>query len=224
MERWLSIVGGGILGLYGLSRRSVSGLGLAAVGGSMVYRGLSGHCNLYGALGLNTAHVGPSTSVPAGEGYKVEETITINRPVREVFSFWRNFSNLPRFMSHLASVEVRDHNRSHWVARGPLGIHVEWDAEVHNERDNELIAWRSLPGSDVDTAGSVHFRSRGDGQGTEVHVVLKYNPPAGKAGAAVARWLGSSPEQQIRDDLGRLKQVLESGTAAGATGHLAGAR
>jgi len=194
----LSLLGGGALGVYGLSRGNLAGLGLAALGGALFYRGVTGHCNLYGALGLDTSGPhGPATSVPAGHGVKVEESVTINRPVEEVYRFWRNFDNLSRFMHYLDSVKDLGNNRSHWVARAPLGMSIEWDAEVINDKPNDMIAWRSLEGSEVETAGSVHFRSLSFGRGTEVRVSLKYNPPAGKAGAAVARLFGRSPEAEI---------------------------
>jgi uncharacterized membrane protein len=211
-ERLLSAVGGGVLALLGLSRRSLGGLALTAIGGSLVYRGVTGHCSMYQALGVNTAdQPGPATSVRAGHGVKVEQAMTINKPAAELYRFWRNFENLGRFMSHLESVTTQGGNRSHWVARGPMGARVEWDAEVHNERENELIAWRSLEGSEADTAGSVHFRQLPNNRGTEVHVVLKYDPPAGKLGAAVAWLFGRSAEQQVREDLRRFKQVMEAG-------------
>ena len=114
-------------------------------------------------------------------------------------------------MRNLESVKV-DGDRSHWVARGPLGHSVEWDAEIVNRRENELIAWRSLEGSQVDTAGSVHFVPLGGDRGTEVRVVLKYDPPGGRIGSAVAWLFGASPERQIREDLRRFKQVMETGT------------
>jgi uncharacterized membrane protein len=211
MECWASLVGGGVLGLLGLSRRGPGGLALAAVGGSLVYRGLSGHCSLYQALGVNTAEErGPATSVPAGRGIKFEESITIHKPAPELYRFWRNFENLARFLDHLESVRVEG-NRSHWVACGPLGSRFAWDAEVITERENELIGWRSLPGSEVDTAGSVHFRTLPGDRGTEVRVSLKYDPPAGRAGAAIAVLFGRSPQSQVREDLRRLKQYLETG-------------
>jgi uncharacterized membrane protein len=210
-ERWLSMFGGSVLGLYGLSRRSLGGLALAAAGGALVWRGIRGHCNVYQTLGISTAaEHGPATSVPAGHGVKIEESITINKPASELFRFWRDFENLGRFMEHLESVRVEG-NRSHWIACGPLGTHFEWDAEIITERPNELIGWRSLPGSEIDAAGSVHFRELPGDRGTEVRVVLKYDPPAGKAGAAVARLFGQSPQAQIREDLRRLKQYMETG-------------
>jgi uncharacterized membrane protein len=132
--------------------------------------------------------------------------------VGEVYHFWRQLENLPRFMDHLESVTVLDENRSHWVAKAPAGTKVEWDATIHNEIEDELLAWRSLPGADVDNAGSVHFTPRG--QSTVVRVVLSYDPPAGRVGAAVAKLLGEEPGTQVEDDLRRLKQVMEAGEAA----------
>jgi uncharacterized membrane protein len=155
----------------------------------------------------------PVASVGREQGTKVEESITINRPVLEVYRFWRNFENLPRFMDHLEAVTVIDDTRSHWVAKGPAGSRVEWDAVIHHEFDDELIAWRSLPGSEINNAGSVHFTPTADGTSTEVRVVLSYEPPGGKVGVAVARLLGEEPSKQIADDLRRLKQVMDSGDA-----------
>ena len=153
----------------------------------------------------------PVASVGRGQGIKVEQSVTINRPVLEVYRFWRNFENLPRFMDHLESVTVLDETRSHWVAKGPVGTRVEWDAVIHNEVDDELIAWRSLPGSEVNNAGSVHFTPTNNGSATEVRVVLSYEPPAGRVGAAFARLLGEEPSKQVEDDLRRFKQVMDSG-------------
>lgn len=157
----------------------------------------------------------PVASAGRGKGIKVEESVIINRPVVEVYRFWRNFENLPRFMDHLESVTVIDENTSHWVAKGPAGSSIDWDAVIHNEIDDELIAWRTLPGAEVSSAGSVHFTPVGDGA-TEVRVVLSYDPPAGRLGAAVAKLLGEEPSEQVSDDLRRLKQVMDAGETAGA--------
>jgi uncharacterized membrane protein len=210
-ERALSAVGGSALALFGLSRGSLPGLALAALGGAFLYRGLTGHCECYEALGISTAEDrGSRTSVPAGAGCRVDQTITINRPASELYSYWQTLSNLPKFMRHLESVTVEG-NRSHWVAKAPLGLSVSWDAEIITERPNELIGWRSIPGSMVDTAGSVHFESAPGGHGTQVRVELKYDPPAGKVGATLANWLGEAPEQQIAEDLNTFKRMMEAG-------------
>jgi uncharacterized membrane protein len=214
------MVAGGALAAYGLKRRSVPGGTAALAGAALLYRGATGHCDVYQALGINRAG-GHGTGTIADQGsdtrqqlggsagIHVEESITINKPVDQVYRFWRNFENLPKFMKHLDSVATREAGISHWVACGPAGIKAEWDARVINEIDNKLIAWQSLEGSMVSTAGSVNFRETP--QGTEVRVHLQYNPPAGKLGAAVARLFGEEPSIQIREDLQRFKQLMETG-------------
>jgi uncharacterized membrane protein len=210
-ERVVSGVAAAAVAVVALRRKRLRPF-LLPVAGSLFSRAVSGRCAVNRALGRNTARhdrVSPVASVPRGEGIKVERSVMVSRPVPEVYQFWRNFENLPRFMDHLESVTVIDENRSHWVAKAPAGARVEWDATIHNELENELIAWRSLPGADVNNAGSVHFTPAGDGR-TEVRVVLSYEPPAGKLGAAVAKLLGEEPAQQVEDDLRRFKQVMEA--------------
>ncbi|HEY0377866.1 MAG TPA: SRPBCC family protein [Pyrinomonadaceae bacterium] len=213
-ERWASALAGGALAIYGLTRRTWGGAVLALVGGTLIHRGSTGHCYLYDAVGVNTAGGetdNPLVSVPAGHGIKVEKSVTVNRAPEEVYRFWRNFENLPRFMNHLESVSDLGNDRSHWVAKAPAGKTVEWDAEVYNEKENELIAWRSLEGADVDNAGSVRFEAAPEGRGTVVRVTLKYDPPAGKLGSLIAKLWGEEPSQQIEEDLRRFKQVMETG-------------
>jgi uncharacterized membrane protein len=210
-ERLVSGVAAAAIALVGLRRKRLRRL-LLPLAGSLFSRAVTGRCAVNRALGRNTARggrVSPVASVHRGEGIKVERSVVVNRPVHEVYQFWRNFENLPRFMDHLESVTVLDETRSHWIAKAPAGTRVEWDAAIHNEIDNELIAWRSLPGSDINHAGSVHFAPTSQG-GTEVRVVLSYEPPAGKLGAAVAKLLGEEPAQQVEDDLRRFKQVMEA--------------
>jgi uncharacterized membrane protein len=220
MERWLSMVAGGALAAYGLNRRALPGGTAALAGAALLYRGATGHCDVYQALGINRAdRHGTGTKADWGSdtrqqlggsaGIHVEETITINKPVSEVYRFWRNFENLPKFMKHLDSVAQREAGISHWVAYGPAGTKVEWDARIINEIDDKLIGWQSLEGSMISTAGSVSFREAG--RGTEVRVHLQYNPPAGRLGAAVAWLFGEEPNAQIREDLRRFKQLMETG-------------
>lgn len=144
-------------------------------------------------------------------GIHVEEAVTIDKPVADVYRFWRDFENLPQFMKHLESVAVREGGISHWVARGPAGTTVEWDARLVNEVDNKVIGWQSLEGSTVSTAGSVNFDATA--HGTRVTVHLQYNPPGGKLGAAIAWLFGEEPDIQVREDLRRLKSLLETGEA-----------
>lgn len=138
-------------------------------------------------------------------------SITIGLPASEIYAFWRDFANLPQFMAHLKSVEVIDATRSRWTAKGPAGTEVSWDAEIIEEKENELIAWRSLPGSTVENAGSVRFEPATGGRGTIVRVSLQYRPPAGALGTTVAKLFGEAPEKQIPVDLMRIKQLLETG-------------
>jgi uncharacterized membrane protein len=210
-ERWISVIAGSAIAAYGLKMRSIPGLVLAGVGGALVWRGASGHCMVYESMGLSTADEdGRNVSVPYGRGVGIEESVTIDASPERIYTFWRNFQNLPRFMNNLESVAVHDDKRSHWVARGPAGTTVEWEAEIINELPNELIGWRSVDGSQVDNAGSVHFEQRTDGR-TEVRVILRYDPPAGILGAAVSKMLGEDPAVQVRDDLQRLKELMELG-------------
>jgi len=148
--------------------------------------------------------------------------VTVNKSPGELYRFWRNFENLPRFMNHLESVKVIDGNRSHWVAKAPLGMTVEWDAVIHNEQENELIAWRSLEGADIPNAGSVRFERAPGGRGTIVKVALEYDPPAGKVGATIAKLFGEEPEQQVEEDLRRFKQVMETDAASTTEGQSSG--
>ena len=148
--------------------------------------------------------------------------MTVDRPAAELYAYWRNFENLPQFMRHLESVRCDDGRRSHWVVRGPAGVSIEWDAEIINDEPNALIAWRSLGGADVDSAGSVRFLQAPGGRGTEVRVVLNYIPPAGRVGSAFAKLFGKAPEQTIREDLRRFKQFMESGEFPTAAGQPAG--
>jgi uncharacterized membrane protein len=216
-ERIASLVGGGALTILGLamavSRRQVGGLILSLVGGELLWTGITGNSPIHTMLNKNSAVTGLSrlVSVPHEQGYKLERAITINKSPKELYQFWRNLDNLPRFMEHLDSVEVLDDRRSHWVAKAPAGMKVEWDAEIINEVENERIGWRSLEGSQINNAGSVQFKPAPDGRGTEVDVTLKYDPPAGALGAAFAKLFGEEPEQQIREDLRRLKQLMETG-------------
>jgi uncharacterized membrane protein len=141
----------------------------------------------------------------------VKKVITVERSPEELYSFWHNFENLPRFMRHLEAVQVTGPRRSHWKAKAPAGQTVEWDAEVVEDRPNEMIAWRSLEGAQVENSGSVRFVPATGGRGTWVQVELEYDPSGGKAGALVAKLFGEEPEQQVQDDLRAFKQVVETG-------------
>jgi uncharacterized membrane protein len=179
---------------------------LAALGGAMLYRAISGFCPLYHFLGL-ASRKHSAIGVPAGRGAKCVETVELDGPPSEVFAFWRQLSNLPMLFPHLESVVESGDKRSHWTAIGPLNRRIEWDAEIINERPNELIAWRSIPGSCLDTAGSVHFEPS-EGGGTKVQLSLKYDPPGGKLGISIADLLGEGLSEQLVEGLHKLQWVL----------------
>jgi len=149
-------------------------------------------------------------SLKSGKGLKLEESVTINRPVNEVYSFWRNFENLPRFMVHLESVTAREDGTSHWIMKTSMGKELEWEARIIEERPNEMISWQSLEDADVDNAGSVWFIPDSGGQSTTVRVKMKYSPPGGKIGAALAKMSGQDPEKELAEDLSRFKTLMET--------------
>jgi uncharacterized membrane protein len=216
-ERYGSMLGGAALVAAGLSRRSLPGLFLAALGGLFVVRGLGGHCKLYDSIGVSTADTG-RPGVPHGTGSKVEKTLLIKRPAGEIFNFWRNLGNLPTFMQNVQSVHVLDNRRSHWVVSGPVGHPLEWDAEIVNEHPGEMISWQTLPGADVQSAGTVRFTPAEEGKSTNVRVILEFHPPAGAVGASIARFIGHDPGTQLERDLTRLKEFLESRNVVSAAG------
>lgn len=215
-ERIASVAGGAALALFGLYKRGVLGGIACLVSADLLYRGMTGRCVVRKRLRMSTAGArqNPGATIAHQRGIRVQRTITVNRPVDELYRYWRELSNLPRFMHHLESVTSGRDGRSHWVAKAPAGRSVEWDAEIITDRPNELIGWRSLDGADIANAGSVRFTPAPGGRGTEVRVELAYDPPAGRLGAVVARVFGEEPHQQVRDDLSRFKQVMEAGEIA----------
>ncbi len=207
-ERIASLTAGAGLVAFGATRRSWWGWLLALAGGALMYRGGSGHCEVYRRLGVDTARPHAARGVPDHKGVKVEQTVFLERQPEQVYRYWRRIENLPRFMPHLISVEEKNDRISHWVANGPGGTKLEWDAEILVDREGELISWESIPGAQVENAGSVWFQPQ-DG-GTRVKLSMKYNPPAGMLGATVAKILGQAPEQQLASDLKRFKKLLEN--------------
>lgn len=216
-ERMASLIAGGAMIAYGIKRRGAPGFSMAAVGGMLLERAFTGHCMLYQALGVNTCEGHRREGLPYELGVRVDESITIDKPAEELFRFWRNFENLPGVMKNVRSVTV-DGNRSHWVVTAPAGRTIEWDAEIVNEIENQVIGWQSLEGSTVDVAGSVRFEPAHSGHGTVVKISLQYNPPAGYLGAAVAKLFGDDPGTLIAEDLRRLKQLMETGEIATTEG------
>jgi len=202
--RWGSVLGGGALALFGLSRRSKPGFALAAAGGLLAYRG--------------------ATLEDADQEWYVETGFAINCSVEQAFRFWRNLENLPRFMRNLESVKVRDDRHSEWTAIGRMGQDIHWRAEIVEEKENEWIVWRSLEGSDIDCRGSVHFRPAVGDRGIIVTASMQCRPPAGAVGKAVALLLGKGPEFMIREELRRFKALMEAGEVPTIDGQTHGPR
>lgn len=215
LAHWLALGAGALLLIVGASRRSAIGACLAASSAPLLYRGIAGRWPA-----VMNGHGQPDSTRAAlgGErGIHVRESVRLEIPVPDAYRFWRRLENLPRFMTHLDRVAEMSDRTSHWVARGPVGVAVEWDAEIVNEVENRVIGWRSHAGSDVVTAGSVNFDAARDGRGTQVRVHLQYAPPAGRAGALIASLFGREPSQTIREDLRHFKQLLEAGEIPRAT-------
>jgi uncharacterized membrane protein len=214
--RLASTIAGAALAAVGY-RRSNRALGLLGTG--LMARGVTGWCPVTAAVERDPFSESEPTRRHLGGpgGVIVEDAITIYRPVDDVYGYWRNLENLPRFMVHLEDVDVVDRFRSHWVARGPLGVRVEWDAQIINDIPPTLLSWKSVGDSDVISAGSVRFKPGGE-HATEVRVKLQYDPPAGKLGATAAWLLGEDPQHQIAEDLRKLKELIESGDVSTA-GH-----
>ena len=189
---------------------TMSVLGVAAVD-LYTARSLSQQSNGESSGPGNGSRSSARDLVQSGRGIKVKSAVTIGRPIGEVYGFWRNFENLPRFMSDLQSVQMLDERRSHWIAVGPANMRVEWDAETVEDRPEDLISWRSLPGGQVDTAGYVRFRQAPGNRGTEVAVEMRYDPPGGVVGASIAKLFGESGQEVVNRDLQAFKNVLETG-------------
>lgn len=215
VENWLALGTGTVLLIAGAARRSTIGACVAVSAAPLLYRGLTGHWPGVAHGGLRSGDT--KTALGGERGVHVRESVRVELPVADVYRFWRRLDNLPRFMTHLHQVTEAGDGTSQWVAAGPAGLAVEWQAEIVNEIENQVLAWRSLPGSDVVTAGSVTFDAIRGGRGTQVNVHLQYAPPAGKAGALIARLFGREPSQTIREELRHFKQLLEAGEIPRAT-------
>lgn len=217
-ERVASSLAGGAMLAYGLKHGGVSGAILSVLGGGMLFRGATGHCHMYDALGVNTAADVPEgtrkspfkrASLLTGKVH-VTKALTINKSPAELYEFWRNFENLPVFMRHLEAVTTTDEKTSHWKAKAPLGQSVEWNAEVTSDIPNQRIGWKSLEGSDIANSGVIEFLPTRD-RGTEVKVTMTYEAPGGKLGEWIAWALGEEPSIQVAEDLRRFKSLMETG-------------
>jgi uncharacterized membrane protein len=217
-ERLGSPIVGGALVLTGLSQRFLLRTLLTASGASLIYHGIMGDKNLQNKLMETTTDL-------VANSIRVEKTVTIqNKSPEELYTYWRNFENLPTFMNNLQSVRIVNETRSHWAAKSPMGNSIEWDAEMLIDRPNELITWASVPGADVENSGSVRFTPAYPGRGTEVKLVLEYSLPGGAIADAIAKVFNQSPKQQIVEDLRHFKMLMETGEIATTEGQSSGRR
>lgn len=212
-ERLASLIGGGALVLMGLAQRSLRGALMAVAGGGLIYHSTT-----------SQSGVKDQVQDTMNQSIKVEKTVTIQRSPQELYQFWRDFANFPHFMKHVKAITIVDHKRSHWIANAPLGTTVEWDADIINEKENELIAWASAEDADIENSGFVRFTPAPNNRGTEVKVVMEYSPPGGAITATLAKLFGEEPEQQISDDLRRFKMLMEAGEIATNAGQPSGRR
>ena len=214
-----ALLGGGLL-LRSLRGRSGMMGGVNAVMGiALLNRAVSGYCPAYHAMGISTLDRSDTSSVGRPKVHtdratKIKQSITVQRPARDLYRYWRQVENLPQVMSHIRSVVAINEHQSHWILDTlPHAPEIEWDAEIINEVDEERIGWRTLTGAVVEHAGSVVFEAIGiGGATTKVTVTLQYDPPGGPLGAALASLLGQDPAKKVGEDLSRFKEVMENET------------
>ena len=237
-ERWASMLGGALTALYGLRRGDATGAVIALAGGALVARGAVGYCPVYAAMderagggvarGISrgTARVegrpvqqhGRNAVLDASESERIVRSVVVNAEPAALYAFWRDFTNLPKVMEYVESVQILDQQRSRWRAKSVGGATIEWVSEIVRDEPNEFISWKTVGDAPVRHAGSVHFRPAAGERGTEVRVEIDYDPPGGRLGRVIAAITGRDPSRQVAEELRRLKQIAETGelTTSGA--------
>jgi uncharacterized membrane protein len=223
-ERTYSLLGGGALLVFALRYGGLLRIPAMLAGLGLLYQGMSGKSPLNDALNRNSAvKTNPANvSVPHEQGVHVTRAVTIDRPVEDLYTFWRDPANLPQVMGYVESVQPIGDNRTHWTIKLPKGATVEFDSEVYTDKPNEVISWRSLPGSQIQNAGSVRFVPAPAGRGTEVHLTVEFVPPGGPIAQAVLKLFGDAPNQYFAQYLRDFKQVMETGEKATTKGQTSG--
>jgi uncharacterized membrane protein len=210
IERIASTIAGGAIAAYGIRRRNPAGLALALLGGTVLFRGATGHCPVYSALGASTA--------PADEDIHLEDAVIINQPRAVLFAFWRELPNLAQFIPGVESVTPVGDTQIHWVAAGPSGRRISWDSAIIAEKKNALLTWRTLPESSLKHTASVRFVTLPHNRGTEVRMSIEYTAPGGRIPGSLARIFSKAPEQILHETLRRFRQIAESGEVATTEG------
>jgi uncharacterized membrane protein len=196
-QRALAGAGGAAMATYGYFRGGIKGAALCALGAALVARATSNET---------------LSDTLRGHGILVEKTIVVDAPVAQVWAYWRDLANLPQWMSHVREVRPIGGDRWHWVVDGPAGLPVEWDSELLHVEENREMTWHSVGDSDVGNVGRIRFEPEGDG--TRIHVQMRYTPPGGVVGHAVAKFFGADPRTEMDDDLMRMKSAIETGRPA----------
>jgi uncharacterized membrane protein len=225
-ERIISSIAGGALLAYGLKQRGLAGAAASLIGGGMLLRGTTGHCHIYDAAGINTSGGLSEGQSPYRRSLftgriHVTKTTIVDKSADELYSFWRDLENLPKFMNHLESVKKTGEKTSHWVAKAPLGMKAQWDAEITSDVPGVRIGWKSLEGAFIPNSGVVEFRETKT-RGTVVKVDLTYESPGGPIGEWIAWALGEEPSLQVAEDLRRFKALMETGMVITTDGQTSG--
>jgi uncharacterized membrane protein len=218
VERAVSLAAGGLLVLFGLSRRSLSSAAIGLAGASLLHRGITGHCNLYSALDLSEDDI---DAAPWNRAVHARFSITINRPRHEVYAFFRDFEKMPQYTEVIEDVRKLDDRRYQMVAN-IFGTQMDVIGEIISEHENELLAWKTTANSDLKEKGSVTLRDAPGGRGTELHFDVEYHPPAGVAGAALGKMSGEAPDQKFPKAIRKMKSILEAGEAPTIVGQSSG--
>ena len=215
-EQLGSLAAGSALLTYGVARGRFIGMASAVAGGALFVHGLSGHSTVYHKLGLDADHE-RGIANPLKRTVHVCDSIAINRPREEVYGYWRNLDNMPKFMVDVERVEQIDATHSRWHATGPMDKPFHWEAEIVEDRPNELIRWRTIDSeSNLEHHGMVRFDPAPGNRGTIVRVDFRWAPPGGVVGAAAAKLLPHDPARRIHEDLRRFRQLVETGEIARA--------
>lgn len=220
VDRWGYVAAGMALLAWALRRRGVLGGGAGGVAAWLMYQAYTGNNPMFEPLDIRVNR--RPSEADAKETIVIDDALTIGKPREEVYRFWRDLENLPRFAPWIRQVQVLDERRSHWEVEGPHGGSVQWESEITHDMPNEEIAWRTTANRSITNFGSVSFRDAPAGRGTIVRVHLEYVSPAGSFGAAVARLIGRAPQSMVEQSLRSLKQLLEVGEVATVQGQTSG--
>jgi uncharacterized membrane protein len=210
-ERLASMIAGGLLVGWGIRKHSAAGIAGAVVGADLIYRGVRGHCNMYAVLGVNTAGVAKPGSEIRADAPEVRRSITIDRSPEELYEFWRDPINLAHIVAHFAQVTPRPHGITHWRVRGPLKQVLEWDSRYIEEQPGLKLVWETIPGSTFVNRGEITFEPASQGAGSEVRLIMQFEPPLGPVGLGVVKALKMLPRGIAGKSLRRFKSLVETG-------------